>query len=169
MYYPNQFNRNYYFQPNGMVQNMGGYHAPVHPHFTGQIPNQAIQHSPSPYPHYPTSIGGYYYQQPLPETIIPPAYYGKNKPKSIFDNPLEPIDNYYKSIQMMQQQLNQNPYPRPNMIAKPNGGFGSILNSFKGQDGNIDLNKMMNTAGQMVNAVSQVSAMVKGLGGMFKV
>ncbi len=44
-----------------------------------------------------------------------------------------------------------------------------ILNSFKSQDGTVDINKMVNTAGQMMNAVTQVSSLVKGFGGMFKV
>jgi len=43
------------------------------------------------------------------------------------------------------------------------------MNSFKTQDGTFDVNKMVDTAGQMMNAVTQVSSMVKGLGGMFKV
>ncbi|AEH53575.1 conserved hypothetical protein [Heyndrickxia coagulans 2-6] len=41
------------------------------------------------------------------------------------------------------------------------------MNSFKSQDGSIDFNKMVNTAGQMINAINQVSSMVKGLGGLF--
>jgi hypothetical protein len=72
-------------------------------------------------------------------------------------------------VNLNQYQMNYNPYPKMNTVPRPNGGLGTIMNSFKGQDGNIDINKMMNTAGQMMNAVSQVSAMVKGLGGMFKV
>jgi len=43
------------------------------------------------------------------------------------------------------------------------------MNSFKGQDGSLDINKMVDTAGTMMNAVSQVSSMVKGLGGIIKV
>jgi hypothetical protein len=42
------------------------------------------------------------------------------------------------------------------------------MNSFKSQDGTVDVNKMVNTAGQMVNAVTQVSSIVKGIGGIFK-
>lgn len=61
------------------------------------------------------------------------------------------------------------PYPKQNMLKRPPSGVQSILNSFKTQDGTIDFHKMMNTAGQMVNAVSQASALVKGLGGLFKV
>ena len=61
-----------------------------------------------------------------------------------------------------------NPYPKQNGNIKQPGGVQSILNSFKSQDGTVDVNKMVNTAGQMMNAVSQVSSIVKGFGGMFK-
>ena len=53
-------------------------------------------------------------------------------------------------------------------MPKQPGGIQSIMNSFKSQDGTVDVNKMVNTAGQMVNAVTQVSSLVKGLGGIFK-
>jgi hypothetical protein len=55
------------------------------------------------------------------------------------------------------------------MLPKQPGGMNSLMNSFKSQDGSVDFNKMMNTAGQMMNAVTQVTSLVKGLGGMFKV
>jgi len=52
-------------------------------------------------------------------------------------------------------------------------GFGLMRLPLKDADNqeSIDmeaLNKMVDTAGQMVNAVSQVSSVVKGFGGMFK-
>jgi hypothetical protein len=62
-----------------------------------------------------------------------------------------------------------NPYPKQNVLPKQPGGVQSIMNSFKSQDGSVDFNKMMNTAGQMMNAVNQVSSLVKGFGGFFKV
>ena len=61
-----------------------------------------------------------------------------------------------------------NPYPKQSFLPKQPSGVQSIMNSFKSQDGSLDLNKMMDTAGSMVNAVSQVSSMVKGLGGIIK-
>jgi len=69
----------------------------------------------------------------------------------------------------MNGHMVMNPYPKHNIIPKQNGGMQSLMNSFKSQDGSIDFNKMMNTAGQMMNAVTQVSSLVKGLGGIFKV
>jgi hypothetical protein len=62
-----------------------------------------------------------------------------------------------------------NPYPKQSFIPKQPSGVQSIMNSFKTQDGTFDFNKVMDTAGNMINAVSQVSSMVKGLGGIIKV
>lgn len=62
-----------------------------------------------------------------------------------------------------------NPYPKTNLMPKQPGGMQSLVNSFKSQDGSVDFNKMVNTAGQMMNAVSQMTSLVKGLGGIFKV
>ncbi|KYD18513.1 hypothetical protein B4168_1270 [Anoxybacillus flavithermus] len=39
---------------------------------------------------------------------------------------------------------------------------------FKTKDGTYDINKMMNTMGQMINTVNQVNGMLKGLIGTFK-
>jgi hypothetical protein len=39
---------------------------------------------------------------------------------------------------------------------------------FKNSDGTYDINKMMNTMGQMVNTVNQVNGMLKGLISTFK-
>ena len=61
-----------------------------------------------------------------------------------------------------------NPYPKGIFLSKQPSGVKTVLNSFKSQDGSLDINKMVDTAGQMMNAVSQVSSVVKGFGGMFK-
>jgi hypothetical protein len=62
------------------------------------------------------------------------------------------------------------PYPKPNSPIKPQApGLQSIMSQFKTPDGTFDINKMMNTMGQMVNAVNQVSSLIKGLSKTFKV
>jgi hypothetical protein len=152
--------------------NMGERYYPVTPYpnlpTTHAVPNQYQPINPGyqPYMNPNWQMPPGYSQQPYP---FQHQGSGKGLVQTIFQNPLEPKNPYSGQTQMAYNQMNYNPYPRPNMIAKPNGGIGTIMNSFKGQDGNLDLNKMINTAGQMVNAVSQVSSMVKGLGGMFKV
>lgn len=91
--------------------------------------------------------------------------------QSVFQNPLLPKeDSYYPYYsQQMGNQPSYNQYPNQIFMQKQPGGMSSLLNSFKGKDGSMDLNKMVNTAGQMVSAISQVSSMVKGLGGFLKV
>ncbi|RDI43034.1 YppG family protein [Falsibacillus pallidus] len=96
------------------------------------------------------------------------AYYPYQQSSQIFQNPLQPPEPEMNLQQ--QSQGYANPYPKASFLQKPQGSpMSSVMNSFKGQDGNIDFNKMMNTAGQMMSAVNQVSSMVKGLGGMFKI
>ncbi|MEK4969501.1 YppG family protein [Cytobacillus sp. FSL R7-0696] len=87
-----------------------------------------------------------------------------------FHNPLEPNEQPVNKSYNMQSQYNtMNPYPKQSFVAKQPNNVQSIMNSFKSQDGSLDFNKMMDTAGQMMNAVNQVSSMVKGVGGFFKV
>lgn len=168
MFSHEQYLNGYYQQQNRINHlNMGNPYYPVtsYPNFPAQYQNPYFQQQAGIPPYY--SMGN---PQTVPyQNPYPSAYLNKNHVQSIFQNPLEPKDPYASHMQMINYPMNYNPYPKPNMIPKPNGGFGTIMNSFKGQDGNLDLNKMMNTAGQMMNAVSQVSSMVKGLGGIFKV
>lgn len=61
------------------------------------------------------------------------------------------------------------PYPSPDVPMNPYafpprpGSTFSLLESFKGKDGQIDFNKMISTAGQLMSIVNQVSGLVKGL------
>jgi hypothetical protein len=91
--------------------------------------------------------------------------------QGLFQNPLQQEEAYQQpqSQQTGNPYPYMNPYPKQSFMAKQPSGVQSIMNSFKGQDGSLDFNKMMNTAGQMMSAVNQVSSMVKGLGGIFKV
>jgi len=127
---------------------------------------------PNPYYHQPYPAYNSNYQpgpipQQMPFTNGP--FQGKDT-QFIFQNPLQPKEDLPPSPYMnnMNSYPLMNPYPKPNGMIKQPGGIQSIMNSFKSQDGTIDINKMVNTAGQMMNAVSQVSSLVKGFGGMFK-
>ena len=112
---------------------------------------------------YQTGFGA----QPIPNSIQP---YPQKDSQFLFQNPLQPQDDIAPNQYMpMNVYPAMNPYPKQNVIPKQPGGVQTFINSFKGQDGSVDFNKMMNTAGQMVNAVSQVSSLVKGFGGFFKV
>ncbi len=90
----------------------------------------------------------------------------------VFQNPLlsqEEKQVPYNNTPYQNHEPYFHPYPKASSLAKPPSGVQSVLNSFKSQDGTLDINKMVDTAGQMMNAVSQVSSVVKGIGGIFKV
>ncbi|WP_223881844.1 YppG family protein [Niallia endozanthoxylica] len=127
---------------------------------------QAIDHPPinpyliqgNPY-YYPPAQGAAGYNQQ--------SSFSQN----VFHNPLQDKDESYVQMQQPMQANGypyMNPYPKGSFLATPPSGMKSVLNSFKSQDGSLDINKMVDTAGQMINAVSQVSSVVKGFGGMFK-
>jgi hypothetical protein len=172
MFNQNQYNNGYHFQQNWMEHvNMGNpyYSVSPYPNIPAPIPNSTNHYQLPMQNYYQPHNMGWNYQPAYQTPNVAPVFGGKSSVQSIFKNPLEPKNPYNQHMNLNQYPMNYNPYPKPNTLPRPNGGFGTIMNSFKGQDGNLDINKMMNTAGQMMNAVSQVSAMVKGLGGMFKV
>ncbi|MGP1908165.1 YppG family protein [Metabacillus sp. JX24] len=71
---------------------------------------------------------------------------------------------------MMPQAMYANPYPKPMPAAKnQQGGISTVMSQFKKPDGQMDFNKVMDTAGQMMGAVNQMSSLVKGVTSMFKV
>jgi hypothetical protein len=112
--------------------------------------------------------GGYQPQMPGYQTYPGQQSAYQNQ---FFQNPLQPDENTYYQQQGGYNEYPgmTNPYPKGSFMVKPpSSGVGTIMNSFKSQDGSLDFNKMMNTTGQMMNALNQVSSMVKGLGGMFK-
>lgn len=117
---------------------------------------------------------------PYVNSYYTPPVQGYQEPQSqqpsysdlIFQNPLLSEDEPqtpYNNIPYQNQEPYFHPYPKASFLAKPPTGVQSVLNSFKSQDGTLDINKMVDTAGQMINAVSQVSSVVKGIGGIFKV
>ncbi|MBM7654879.1 YppG family protein [Neobacillus cucumis] len=98
------------------------------------------------------------------------ASYPQKDNQFLFQNPLQPKEEMVQQPYMpMNGYPVMNPYPKNSFMPKQPGGMQSLMNSFKSQDGSVDINKMVNTAGQMMNAVSQVSNLVKGFGGIFKV
>ncbi|MEH7418244.1 YppG family protein [Neobacillus drentensis] len=130
-------------------------------------------------PYYPPNA----YYQPQMQTFgqtyqpgfVPPnnnykAQYTQKDNQFLFQNPLQPKDEMVQQPYIpMNGYPGMNPYPKNSFMPKQPGGMQSLMNSFKSQDGSVDINKMMNTAGQMMNAVNQVSSLVKGFGGIFKI
>ncbi len=110
------------------------------------------------------------YQSGLMDQNMPNQYFSQKDSQFLFQNPLQPKEEMIpKPYMQMNNYPMMNPYPKQSFIPKQPSGMQSLMNSFKSQDGSVDFNKMMNTAGQMMNAVTQVSSLVKGVGSIFKV
>ncbi|MFK4997790.1 YppG family protein [Bacillus sp. N9] len=101
----------------------------------------------------------------------PMMQYGLNEQGyGLFQNPLQPEEDYLYGNQQIYNQPYAQLYYKP-MVGQNQSQFikkGSFMNSFKSQDGSLDINKMVNTTGQLVNALTQVSNMAKGLGSFLK-
>jgi hypothetical protein len=106
------------------------------------------------------------------------VYPRQQNPALYHFQPYQQIQPYYhypyptapfSLIQTNQGSSFPNPYPTNFAYPPPQqSGFNSILTQFKKQDGTYDINKMMDTAGQMMGAVNQVSGLVKGFSNVFK-
>ncbi|WP_052342812.1 YppG family protein [Bacillus sp. EB01] len=154
------------------------YQAPVYGQvpFTQQMPYGVYHQQGMPASHV---MPGFQPGFPVGENMWPNNQFvpqtQQNRPGShfLFQNPLDPggQNGFFGNSQPMQQMgfpPQFNPYPKGQFVQKTPGAMQSILGSFKSQDGTLDINKMVNTAGQMVSTVSQASALLKGLGGVFK-
>ncbi|MDQ1001762.1 hypothetical protein QFZ28_002162 [Neobacillus niacini] len=157
-YYPSNFQPDPRNQPNPYqaVQSMEWY------------PYQ--QQNPYFQPNYQPYNPSYHPSENLLQMSNPTGHYPPKNAQFLFQNPLQPKEEIPPNQYMPQMNGYSvvNPYPKPNAMIKQPGGIQSLMNSFKSQDGTVDVNKMVNTAGQVVSAVTQVSSLVKGLGGIFK-
>lgn len=124
-------------------------------------------------------MGGWNQQQPFVNYSMPMANQGVSPYQAQptaqgFSGGGQSPFQYYDQQAPPQSMWNaaspfMNPYPIQNQqqIQQPKQ-INSILNQFKGQDGNIDMKKMMDTAGQMMNTVNQLNGMIKGIAATFK-
>lgn len=96
-------------------------------------------------------------QSPLQE---PHGYHG----------PMTPFDHFAKPTQPMHWPTQEPfvPYsPRPPFIP-PQPQSSSILSQFQTPSGDLDINKMLSTVGQLANTVQQVSPVIKQVGSIIK-
>ena len=163
---PQQYNASYWngVQGNWPTNQYMQHENPVNPYMQQENPvNPYMPQGNSMNPYMPQG-------NPYLNQANPMAKNNNDYSKMLFQNPLEPEgDPIYGYYNPQADYQNFNPYPQYAFMPKQPSGLQSIMNSFKSQDGNLDVNKMVDTAGQMMNAVTQVSSLVKGLGGMFKV
>jgi hypothetical protein len=117
--------------------------------------------------------------------------FGQNEHPSIYQQPYQ--NQYQQPYQQIYQQPYQSsfqpyygnssgnmngqfvntpystPYPKPAPNFKQQtSGFQTVISQFKKSDGQLDVNKMMDTAGQMMSAVNQMGGLFKGVTSMFK-
>ena len=175
----------------------GGFPSQIHPQGNWGM-NNAYPQQMSPYegnlsyqPYYDNqvyqqpSLNPYYMEQ-YPASMPVSAYaqdhqplYGyqgqemtnqyPNQQVNPFQNPLYSKDEDFYPSQQGNTPITH-PYPKQSFMQKNQGSnFSSVLNQFKTQEGSIDFNKMIDTAGMMINSMNQVTNLVKGVGSIFKV
>lgn len=119
-----------------------------YPYQQEYYPNEYYQqmhhHSAYQYPYMQQENPFQVQQQPL-------AFYPPNRPQS---QPLGGMGPTY-------------PYPTQKQAKAKKSVQPNIMSQFKASDGNYDINKMLNTAGTMVNTMNQITGMVKQVGGFF--
>jgi hypothetical protein len=101
--------------------------------------------------------------------------YNVNDQVALVENNQQPQSqwnqNYWPNQNLINrppQNINpQNIYPKYNQKKAKGSTQSGFLTHFKSSDGSLDINKMMNTAGTMVNTVNQISSMVKSFGSLF--
>ncbi|WP_027408529.1 YppG family protein [Anoxybacteroides tepidamans] len=113
----------------------------------------------------------YVYRLPFPSSVSHwPHHAGWYTPHQYQLNPYQPLQQWpTQHTAHAGATTYSTPYPKPNpVLAPPPSGIQSIMAQFKSSDGTYDINKMMNTMGQMINTVNQVGGVLKGLVGAFK-
>ncbi|MBD1381659.1 YppG family protein [Bacillus sp. IB182487] len=124
-----------------------------------------MQHYPYMYPY---EINSQYDMYQKPASFQPQQI---NQNMMYQQNGQHPNYNMYQGGSFHQQPSPYpNPYPRPTPFVPPQqSGMQTIMSQFKKHDGQYDINKMMDTAGQMMSAMNQMGSLVKGVTSIFKV
>lgn len=122
---------------------------------------------------YPYDSSYYFYPPPQEQYYEPVPYQNSNQATPPFYSaPYQtPFEHFSKPNQhtnwqgMVNYQVDNNEfYPQTNKPQTP----GSILTQFQNEDGQVDINKMLSTVGQLVHTVQQVSPMIKQFGSIMK-
>lgn len=124
-----------------------------------------------PYMHHDNP---YYYPHEYYQQIYPQHPYFQQNPFQINDQyyhpPVEQI-SFYPPNRPQSQQIGgmgpTYPYPTKKQNNTKKQSAPNIMSQFKANDGNYDINKMLSTAGTMVNTMNQITGMVKQVGGFF--
>ncbi len=121
-------------------------------------------------------------QQPFPfqanfqQFPVQPPYLSNHPSFMNHNGGIPPVNQYEPFYSPMTANHSYGHHLPPNPQA-PVKNFGPpfqkapsnyLLQSFKGENGSMDYQKMMNTAGQFMGTMSQIQSMFKGLGSVFK-
>ncbi|MFP7494999.1 YppG family protein [Terribacillus saccharophilus] len=147
----------YYYEPIYQTESDGQYRNVYNHAETQGIENghgamrQGEPYNYNPYPpEYFTQWGGWQQQaQPYPQQVTPYEYFKKPTLAPYWHNFAQPTNVY-----------------QPKQPAQLTKGLASY---FQDKDGQMDINKMMSTVGQMASTVQQVSPIVKSLGSFLKI
>ncbi len=127
------------------------------------------------YPYYEHQPIGYQNPQYMNTTYTRPPEFSYHQ--SGYLPPFQPFQQPYGNGSFtgnVENNFLNHPYPTPYPKPMPYfkqpspSGFQNVLSQFKKSDGQLDFNKMMDTAGQMMNAVNQMGGLFKGVTSMFK-
>lgn len=128
-------------------------------------------------PYYDQQSFGYQNQQQYMNTMFSQPFENYQLHQNGYQQNYQPFQQPYPnggySGNLNSNYLN-NPYPTPYPKPMPYfkqpqaNGFQNVLSQFKKSDGQLDFNKMMDTAGQMMSAVNQMGGLFKGVTSMFK-
>lgn len=107
-------------------------------------------------------------QYPLPpnhfeQTYEQPFHPQQPWPMPHFIPPPPPPMHPFQPIPFQQMQGQPFNYPQHNQSSRPPLS-ASVLNQFQDADGQIDINKMLATVGQLANTVQQVTPVIKQVG-----
>ncbi|HZH62625.1 MAG TPA: YppG family protein [Metabacillus sp.] len=126
------------------------------------------------YPYYEQQSVGYNPQYMNPMFSQPEFPYHQNGFQQAYNSYQQPYGSGAPYNGNIENNFMNHPYPTPYPKPMPYfkqphpSGLQNVLSQFKKSDGQLDINKMMDTAGQMMNAVNQMGGLFKGVTSMFK-
>lgn len=117
---------------------------------------------PGPFIFYPYASNAPYLSQRFSFLPVPPVYTRTwHRAQSPFVS--EYVPAYYDDP----SYWDVFPEWPPPVVHRPHPGY-KLIDSFKTKDGQIDVNKMITTAGQLIGTVNQLAGTVKNISSLFK-
>jgi len=127
--------------------------------------------SPPQQGHYQDPV---YYHNSVPNQTYSSGYYPydqvhQQSPFEHFSKPSQPESWPYPMAQQPDYYHFQQPNPYFQQQAQQENPTAGILAQFQTAEGQMDIQKMLSTVGQLANTVQQVSPVIKEIGAMIRV